>query len=112
MISLPADPRDREERLERVRRYLAALGLVNFRAIVSGSVGRGDFAAESDTDLPIVSDELPADLSAQRNLLFSVHEIALEGEPIGLREEEWRWDERQGNSFVSVLRCSGIDFAA
>ncbi|MDW8470041.1 MAG: nucleotidyltransferase domain-containing protein [Burkholderiales bacterium] len=49
------------ERLARVRRYLAALGLRRWRAIVFGSVGRGDFTAESDTDLLVVSDELPAD---------------------------------------------------
>jgi predicted nucleotidyltransferase len=112
MISLPADPRDREERLERVRRYLAALGLVNFRAIVFGSVGRGDFTAESDTDLLIVSDELPADLRARLDLLFSVREIAPEVEPIGWREEDWRRREREGDPFVGVLKREGVEVIA
>jgi predicted nucleotidyltransferase len=50
MISLLKNPRDRGERLARLQRYLAALGLERHRAIVFGSVARGDFTADSDTD--------------------------------------------------------------
>jgi len=109
MISLPVDPRDRAERLARVRRYLAALGLANFRAIVFGSVGRGDFTADSDTDLLIVSDELPAELRARLDLLFSAREIAPEVEPIGWREEDWRRRECEGDPFVAVLKREGVE---
>jgi predicted nucleotidyltransferase len=107
MISLPADPRDRAERMARVRRYLAALGLVNYRAIVFGSVGRGDFTAESDTDLLVISDELPAGVRERLDLLYAVREVAPEVEPIGWREEDWRRRERDGDPFIAVLRREG-----
>jgi predicted nucleotidyltransferase len=111
MISLPADPLDRAERLARVRRYLGALGLARWRAIVFGSVGRGDFTAESDTDLIVVSDELPADPRARLDLLFSVRELAPEVEPIGWREEDWRRREREGDPFIAVLKSEGLEIA-
>ncbi len=69
MLSLPNNPLDRTERFERVRRYLRAFGISHYRAIVFGSVARGDFTAESDTDLLVVSDELPPDLR-ERGLCF------------------------------------------
>ncbi|MCX7960267.1 MAG: nucleotidyltransferase domain-containing protein [Burkholderiales bacterium] len=108
MISLAANPLDRAERLARVRRYLAALGLRRWRAIVFGSVGRGDFTAESDTDLLIVSDELPADPRARLDFLFSVREVAPEVEPIGWRGEDWRRREREGDPFIEILRREGL----
>lgn len=111
MISLPADPLDPAERLARVRRYLGALGLRRWRAIVFGSVGRGDFTAESDTDLIVVSDELPADLRARLDLLYSVRELAPEVEPIGWREEDWRRREREGDPFIAVLKSEGLEIA-
>ena len=54
MIERLRNPLDRKERLERVRRYLRTLGLMRYRALVFGSVARGDFTAESDTDLLVV----------------------------------------------------------
>jgi len=109
MLSLPADPLDRAERIARARSYLAALGLNRYRAIVFGSVGRGDFTAESDTDLLVVSDELPADLRARLDLLFAVRHIAPEVEPIGWREHDWRRREREGDPFIAVLRSEGLE---
>lgn len=109
MLSLPADPRDRAERIARVRRYLAALGLNRYRAIVFGSVGRGDFIAESDTDLLVVSDDLPADWRARLDLLFSARDVAPEVEPIGWREDDWRRRERAGDPFIAVLAREGLE---
>lgn len=108
MISLAANPLDRAERLARVRRYLAALGLRRWRAIVFGSVGRGDFTAESDTDLLVVSDELPADIRARLDLLFAVREVAPEVEPIGWREEDWRRRKKEGDPFIEILEREGL----
>lgn len=108
MPSLSADPRDRTERIARVRSYLAALGLTHYRAIVFGSVGRGDFTAESDTDLSIVSDELPVDLRARLDLPFSVRDVPPEVEPIGWREDDWRRRERAGDPFIAVLGREGL----
>ncbi|MEW5864999.1 MAG: nucleotidyltransferase domain-containing protein [Pseudomonadota bacterium] len=74
-----------------------------------GSVERGDFTAESDTDLLVVSDELPADLRARLDLLFSVRELAPEVEPIGWREDEWRLREGAGDPFVALLKREGLE---
>lgn len=109
MISLAADPLDPAERLARARRYIEALGLRRWRAIVFGSVGRGDFTAESDTDLLVVSDELPADLRARLDSLLSVRELAPEVEPIGWREEDWRRREQEGDPFIAVLQREGLE---
>jgi predicted nucleotidyltransferase len=85
MLMLPRNPFDRAERLERAHRYLDELGPRNCRAIVFGSVARGDFTAESDTDLLIVSDELPSDPRQRLALLFGARNLAPEIEPV-----EWR----------------------
>lgn len=109
MISLPADPLDRAERFARVRRYLAALGLARWRALVFGSVARGDFTAESDTDVLVISDELPAGVRERIDVLFAVREVAPEVEPIGWREEDWRRREREGDPFIAVLKREGCE---
>lgn len=75
MLSLPADPLDRAERLARVRRYLRALGSARCRAIVFGSVGRDDITAESDTDVLVISDELPEAIRARMDLLFAARDV-------------------------------------
>lgn len=108
MISRPLDPRDRAERLARARRYIDALGLSNWRAIVFGSVGRGDFTAESDTDLLIVSDALPAGLRERLDLLFDARHLAPEVEPIGWRESDWQRRARAGDPFIAVLEREGL----
>ncbi len=109
MLSLPADPLDRTERIARVRSYLAALGLNRYRAIVFGSVGRGDFTAESDTDLLVISDDLPAGVRERLDLLFAARDIAPEVEPIGWRTEDWERRQREGDPFIAVLRRDGIE---
>jgi len=107
-LSLPADPLDRAERLQRVRAYLDALGLAARRAIVFGSVARGDFTAESDTDLLIVSDELPSDPRARVDLLFDLRVVAPEIEPVGWRDADWERREREGDGFIALLKREGV----
>lgn len=108
MLTLPRNPLDRAERLERAHRYLDELGLRNYRAIVFGSVARGDFTAESDTDLLIVSDELPSDPRQRLDLLFGARNLAPEIEPVGWREEEWDRRRREGDPFLAVLEREGM----
>ena len=47
-------------RLDRVRQYLARLPLDHVRGIVFGSVARQACSIGSDTDLLVISDDLPA----------------------------------------------------
>lgn len=111
MISLPLDPRDRAERLRRARRYIEALGLVRWRAIVFGSVGRGDFTADSDTDLLVISDDLPPGLRERLDLLFDARDVAPEVEPIGWREGDWQRRSCEGDPFIAVLEREGLVLA-
>ncbi len=109
MLSLPNNPLDRTERLERVQRYLRALGIRRYRAIVFGSVARGDFTAESDTDLLVVSDELPLDLRERMDVLSRARYVAPELEPVGWRSADWQRREAEGDPFVAILRREGVN---
>lgn len=93
------------------RRYVDALGLTRWRAIVFGSVGRGDFTADSDTDLLVISDDLPADLRARLDLLFAVRDVAPEVEPIGWREADWQRRAGECDPFIAVLEREGLVLA-
>lgn len=108
MLSLPNDPLDRAERLERARRYLNALGLRHYWAIVFGSVARGDFTAESDTDLLVVSDERPPGLRERMDLLSKARRVAPELEPVGWRVADWQRREAAGDPFVAILLREGV----
>lgn len=109
MIERLRNPLDREERLERVRRYLRTLGLKHYRALVFGSVARGDFTAESDTDVLVVSDELPEASKRRMDVLFATHHLAPEVEPIGWREVDWRRGEEEGDRFVELLKREALE---
>lgn len=111
MLLPPNDPLDRLERLERARQYLAALGLRRYRAIVFGSVARGDFTAESDTDLLVVSDELPVDVMERMDVLSKARTVAPELEPVGWRVADWRRREANGDPFVVILLKEGVVIA-
>lgn len=108
MLSLPRDRLDRQERLERAGRYLDALKLGRLTAIVFGSVARGDFNAESDTDLLIVSDELPRDRRQRLDVLFRAIDVAPEIEPIGWTEAEWRERRGREDPFVAIVEREGV----
>ena len=107
MLSLLNNPLDRKERLERARRYLDALGLGRYRAIVFGSVARGDFIADSDTDLLVVSDELPMDIMERMDVLSRARVVAPEVEPVGWLGADWRRRQADGDPFVDILVREG-----
>ncbi len=112
MLSLPDNPLDRTERFDRVRRYLRALGIIHYQAIVFGSVARGDFTAESDTDLLVVSDELPNDLRERIDVLSRARHVAPELEPVGWRVADLQRREAAGDPFVAILRREGVSIVA
>ncbi len=107
MLSRLEHPMDRAERLARVSRYIDALGLKRYRAIVFGSVARGDYTAESDTDLLIVSDDLPPDPRQRLEHLFRARDLAPEIEPIGWTEAEWARREARADPFLAILDLEG-----
>jgi len=108
MLKLPTDPLSRDERLARVRSYLAELQLRHYRAWVFGSVARGDFTKESDTDVLVVSDELPADRQGRLDRLFDARTVAPEIEPVGWRAEEWRTRETDRDPFLELLKREAV----
>lgn len=112
MIGRLNDPLDREERLAHARSYLQALGLGRYRAVLFGSLARGDFTAESDTDLLVVSDELPESPRARMDRLYAVQHVAPEVEAIGWREADWRRREAENDPFIRVLETEGIEIRA
>jgi predicted nucleotidyltransferase len=77
-----------ERRLDEAHSYIASLPLGKFRAYIVGSVARGDFVRESDTDILIISDELPVDFW-ERAALLEGYRLNPRIEAIGWREEEW-----------------------
>jgi predicted nucleotidyltransferase len=83
---------------------VGALGLTRCRALVFGSVARGDFVAESDTDLLVVSDELPEDPRSRMDRLYSVQPALPEIEPVGWREVDWVRRKAAGDPFIGGVR--------
>ena len=109
---LPRAPWSRDERLERARAHVERLGLGRYRALLFGSVARGDFTSESDTDVLIVSDELPQDIKPRLDLIFDARNIAPEVEPIGWTSAEWADCKAQGGGFIAILRPGTVLIAA
>lgn len=99
----------RDWRLQRVKSYLAKLPLSQYRAIVFGSVGRGDFIRESDTDLLVISDELPMSIKARIDLLFEIRDQTPEIEPIGWLEQEYMQRRLNNDPFALRLEEEGIE---
>ncbi|MEB3289986.1 MAG: nucleotidyltransferase domain-containing protein [Leptolyngbya sp.] len=95
-------------RAQRIQTYLSRLPLQHYRAIVFGSVARGDFILESDTDLLIISDELPPSPKARLDILFDPRLETPEIEPIGWREEDYQRRKAAGDPFLRVLEQEGI----
>ena len=95
-------------RRPRVRAYLQTLGLERYRAWVFGSVGRGDFTKESDTDVLIVSDDLPEDRRQRLDLIFDARDVAPEIEPVDWLERERDEREARGDPFLAILRREAI----
>lgn len=96
-------------RLSRVRKYLARLPLARVRGIVFGSVARRRFSIGSDTDLLVLSDELPAAARARIDLLGDHRDGLGEIDPVGWTEAEWHRRLTGGDAFASLLSREGIE---
>lgn len=108
MRGRPTEPLSRAERYERARAYLQALGLRRYRAWIFGSVARGDFTKESDTDVLIVSDALPEDRKQRLDLVFDARVIAPEIEPVAWLGKEWKEREARGDPFLAILTREAV----
>lgn len=103
------DPRlSIEWRLARVREYLARLPLARVRGIVFGSVARHACSIGSDTDLLVISDELPPEIRDRIDLLGDHRDGLGEIDPVGWTETEWRRRQAGGDPFVTLLVQEGI----
>jgi predicted nucleotidyltransferase len=94
--------------LARVRTYLGELGLRRYRAWVFGSVARGDFTKESDTDVLVISDELPVDRKRRLDRMFDARMVAPEIEPVGWLASELREREATNDPFLEILRREAV----
>jgi predicted nucleotidyltransferase len=95
-------------RAQRIQQYLNQLPLRHYRVIIFGSVARGDFTLESDTDLLIISNELPKSPKARIDILFDLRLETPEIEPIGWREDDYQHRLNTGDPFLAVLGREGI----
>jgi len=96
-------------RLERVREYLARLPLTHVRGVVFGSVGRRAFGIGSDTDLLVISDDLPAAIRERIDLLGDHRDGLGEIDPVGWTETEWRQRLAGGDPFARLVAQEGIE---
>jgi len=94
--------------LDRVREYLARLPLVRVRGIVFGSVARRACSIGSDTDLVVISDELPAGIRDRIDLLGDHRDGLGEIDPLGWTEAEWRRRRAAADPFTALLDREGI----
>lgn len=108
LLELPTDPLSRDECLTRVRTYRAELGLRRYQAWVFGPVARGDFTKESDTDVLVISDELPVDRKRRLDGIFDARTVAAEIEPIGWLASEWREREANNDPFLDILKREAV----
>ncbi|MFH7241433.1 MAG: nucleotidyltransferase domain-containing protein [Spirulina sp.] len=95
-------------RAQRIQQYLNHLPLRHYRAIIFGSVARGDFTLESDTDLLIISDELPESPKARLDILCDPRLATPEIEPLGWRETDYQRRRQNGDPFLVVLDQEGL----
>lgn len=115
MNHLAADPHWRldprlsiEWRLACVREYLARLPLAQVRGIVFGLVARQACSIGSDTDLLVISDDLPAGVRDRIDLLGDHRDGVGEIDPVGWTEAEWQRRHDAGDPFAVILAREGI----
>lgn len=99
-------------RLARVQEYLGRLPLSHVRGIVFGSVARRAFGIGSDTDLLVISDDLPAPIRERIDLLGDHRDRLGEIDPVGWTEAEWRRRLAAGDPFAELLARNGIEVAS
>ena len=90
-----------EWRLDRVRKYLNRLPLARARGIVYGSVGRRAFGMGSDTDLLVLSEDLPPTVRERIDLLGEI-------DAIGWTESEWTHRLADNDPFATLIEREGI----
>lgn len=96
-------------RLGRVREYLLRLPLKQLRGIVFGSVARRAFGIGSDTDLLVISDELPVSIRDRIDLLGDHRDRLGEIDPVGWTETEWARRLAGDDPFAQLLAREGIE---
>lgn len=97
-----------EWRLDRVRRYLDRLPLSRARGIVYGSVGRRAFGIGSDTDLLVLSEDLPRTVRGRIDTLGDHRDGLGEIDAIGWTESEWARRLADNDPFASLIKREGI----
>lgn len=97
-----------EWRLDRVREYLNRLPLSRARGIVYGSVGRRAFGMGSDTDLLVLSEDLPSTVRGRIELLGDHRDGLGEIDAIGWTESEWTHRLADNDPFATLIEREGI----
>jgi hypothetical protein len=95
-------------RLARVRAYLQRLPLAAVRGVVFGSVARRAFGIGSDTDLLVISADLPAAVRGRIDLLGDHRDGLGEIDPVGWTEAEWERRVTARDPFAKLLVREGI----
>jgi predicted nucleotidyltransferase len=96
------------QRLERVRAYLARLPLIHARGIVYGSVGRPTFGMARDIDLLVLSDDLPTTVRERIDLLGDHRTGLAEIDAIAWTEAKWQRRLSENEPFAALIQREGI----
>ena len=99
------------QRLERVRAYLARLPLTHARGIAYGSVGRRAFGMASDTDLLVLYHDLPPTVRERIDPLGDHRTGLAEIDAIGWTESEWTRRLADNDPFAILIEREGIPAA-
>lgn len=97
-----------EWRLDRVRKYLNRLPLHRARGIVYGSVGRRAFGMGSDTDLLVLSEDLPQTVRGRIDILGDHRDGLGEIDAIGWTESERTRRLANNDPFATLIEREGI----
>lgn len=100
--------RERDQLVDAARRYATELaGRVELvRAVVAGSVARGDFNVWSDIDVVVVAEELPSRASDRAALLLEDAPAWLQ--PVGYTPGEHARELERGNPLLVEAVEAGV----